>query len=300
MGWSYKDEFDLRKLERAQGKGPLEGDAKDAWGTRAFYDRVAKGDLLFYRNLPAPGRFTVVRVTGDYDYLKSSPTGFRSFRPCRLIHEDVLLSNPAVGNTLRRYLKLQGRIFQIKNGLAEAFLERFDGGETNDRSGGNAAKKLKSRIKRAVADLGTLKKRFSYTIGKQERRVNLFHLKYLQRLEKFLKAKKLAPKFEEDFVDVEFSSGSDRFIGEVKVTNWLSIGEAFRIALGQILDYGCDPARKNAKLIIFLDKEVKESRRIQLATRLGISVVAERAPRTYVLQNPEVKNGLEELFAAAA
>ena len=295
-GWSYRDDLDLRKLERARAKGRLKGKAKDAWATHPFYDAVAKGDLLFYRNLPAPGRFTVVKVTGDYGYLKNSPTGFRSFRPCRLIHEDVLLSNPAVGNALRRYLKLPRRIFQIKTGLAEEFLERFGGG-ANHRSGGNTAQKLKTRIKRAAADLSILKKKFSYTVGRQEREVNRFHLEYQERLGKFLQTKKLAPEFEKNFIDVDFSSGSDRFIGEVKVTNWLSIGEAFRIALGQILDYGSAPVGKKAEPIIFLDQEVPESYRIELATRLGISVVAERARGTYTLQNPGVNKELAAIFA---
>jgi len=42
---------------------------------------------------------------------------------------------------------------------------------------------------------------------------------------------------EKDFVDVSFSVDEQDFIGEIKVTRNLTLAQAFRAALGQLLDY---------------------------------------------------------------
>jgi len=41
--------------------------------------------LIFYRNLPAQGRFTLVKITGDYGYLGKGGDGndFDHFDPAR-------------------------------------------------------------------------------------------------------------------------------------------------------------------------------------------------------------------------
>lgn len=140
-----------------------------------------------------------------------------------------------------------------------------------------------------------MKKKFSYVIGKRERTVNKEHLAYQIRLKKFLESKGLTPKFEDEYIDVEFSVGGESFIGEVKVTNWLSVAEAFRIALGQVLDYSYT-RRDGFGLIIFLDTELDNPRRLELASALRVSVVVEQKKGEFVLQNRGVSKKLEELF----
>jgi hypothetical protein len=292
MGWSYRDDLDLRKLTEAKKKGRWKGGKgrDDAWGCHSFYDKVKRGDFLFYRDLPAKGRFTVVKVDGDYSYLKRGDEGgdFRSFRPCKLIVDNFQLSDSVVGSALRTQLKLPGRISEIPTNLCDAFLKRLKkGGGSNSSAYGAGGK---------GADLGLLKKKFSYVIGRHETTVNKEHLAYQIRLKNFLESKELAPKFERDYIDVEFSIGNESFIGEVKVTNWLSITEAFRIAVGQILDYAYTRRTNKHGMMIFLDKELDNPRRLELASKLQVSVVVERKKGAFELLNPEVNNALRGLF----
>ena len=292
MGWSYRDDLDLRKLADAKrnrrwrsGKG-----RDDAWDSHAFLDKVKEGDLLFYLNLPAQGRFTVVKVTGEYGYLKTGGEGgdFRSFRPCKVIVENASYSDSAVGSSLRKHLKLPRRIHEIPLKLAKNFLKR--------RENNKAAAPHQNGERKHAANLSLMKKKFSYVVGKQERIVNKEHLAYQIRLEKFLESRNLAPKFEVDSIDVEFSVRNECFMGEVKVTNWLSISEAFRIALGQILDYACTRRTNKHGLIIFLDRDLDDPRRLELASELHVSVVAEKKRGSFTLLNPQVSRTLQELF----
>jgi hypothetical protein len=292
MGWSYRNDLDLKKLAEAKEKGRWKGSKgrDDAWGCHIFYDKVKKSDFLFYRDLPAKGRFTVVKVNGDYGYLKKGGEGgdFRSFRPCKVIVDNFQLSDSVVGSALRTHLKLPGRISEIPANLCDAFLKRLKKGEGSNSSPSGAGGK--------GTDLSSLKKKFSYVIGRHETTVNKEHLAYQIRLKTFLESKGLAPKFERDYIDVEFSIGNDSFIGEVKVTNWLSIAEAFRIALGQILDYAYTRRTDEHRLMIFLDKDLDDSRRLELASKLQVSVVIEREKGTFELLNPEVNNALRRRF----
>lgn len=294
MGWSNRDELDLRRLSSAREKGVWKTAWNDPWDCHPFYDKVKNEDLLFYRNLPAKGRFTLVKITGDYSYLKKGgeTNDFRSFRPCKVIFENVSLSDPAVGKALRTYLQLPRRIYEIPNELAEKFCEKKGAAKSSGSRVGSGSEERG----RGPAELSSMKKKFSYVIGKHERTVNKEHLAYQIRLKKFLESKGLTPKFEDEYIDVEFSVGSDSFMGEVKVTNWLSVAEAFRIALGQILDYACTRRTDGFGLIIFLDTELDNPRRLKLASGLRVSVVVEQKKGEFVLQNRGVSKKLEELF----
>jgi hypothetical protein len=50
-------------------------------------------------------------------------------------------------------------------------------------------------------------------------------------------SKKIWPEFERNYVDVEFSLKNKNYIGEVKVSGLLDLNLAFRMALGQLLEY---------------------------------------------------------------
>lgn len=38
-------------------------------------------------------------------------------------------------------------------------------------------------------------------------------------------------------IDVQFVTAARKFVGEIKVTGWLRIEQAFRVARGQLLEY---------------------------------------------------------------
>ena len=102
------------------------------------------------------------------------------------------------------------------------------------------------------------------------------------------------PKFEADFIDVQFSIGEETFIGEIKVTTNLSLSQAFRTALGQLLEYANLKFDRPPQMIMFLDQELNP-KRIELATSLSISVIIQKQ-NDYKLLNPEVSFSLQSLF----
>ena len=302
LGWPYRDELDLRKLstarhEGAWEKGRLKKEWDKAWRGHGFYDKVKQRDLLFYRNLPAHGRFTVVQVTGEYGYLKTDGD-FRSYLPCKPIAEDIPLSDGVVGTGLRTSLQRpRGRLYAIPTDLADGFLNRLKSRSRSSQPGKTDGSGGKRGRVRRPADLDELKDRFSYVIGRQKRTVNRVHQKYQIQLRDFLRERGLKADFEGDFIDVSFSLDGNDYIGEVKVTNWLSMPEAFRIALGQILDYGSPSKSDSPRLIIFLDKEV-DARRIKLAGTLGIVVVVSNQKKGFAVKNPNIDPALDRLFAS--
>jgi hypothetical protein len=91
---------------------------------------------------------------------------------------------------------------------------------------------------------------------------------------------------ERNFVNVSFVLDQDSYIGEIKVTRNLTIAQAFRAALGQLLEYGHLLFAEPPDLVMFLDQE-PDKRRLQLAAKLNIAVVSGRDEQS-VLLNPEV------------
>ena len=119
IGWSYQDNLDLRLLrDKFEQEKPLDADEREA--TRrclGFLTRIEVGDYLLYPHQPATGHFSVVQVTGEYDY--STPEDgleedFRSFRPCMLITPDpVGMRDEIVPSHLHFRLGLQGVFYRI-------------------------------------------------------------------------------------------------------------------------------------------------------------------------------------------
>lgn len=311
FGWSSRDDEDLRRLAAAKEKSKWSKGKKgerwdEVWKGRAFFDRVKVGDLLFYKSLPAKGRFTLVKVTGDYGYLRKEEVdnknpyskGFRSYRLCKVIAEDVLLSDGKVSAKLRTYLNLQGRIYEIRGDHGQKFVNGWKGGGGNDNRGskGGGAHANDGGV---GEELEKYKKKFSYAIGAHSVTVNKDHQAYQLRLKRFLERRGLTPQLEKKYIDVEFEIGSERFIGEIKVTkNWLSIEEAFRIALGQILDYGHAHSEDEPKLLVMFDRTV-DSRHVQLADALNVGVVFELTKGRFKILNPKTVPALEKIFEAA-
>lgn len=88
IGWSYEDNLDLRKIEQAINNGDqLNESQRSAKRCLRFLTKISHGDFLVYPHQPKRGEFSIVEVTGDYDYSpreEGLQGDFRSFRPCKL------------------------------------------------------------------------------------------------------------------------------------------------------------------------------------------------------------------------
>ena len=92
LGCSWSDRQDLRLIrERIDENAELDATEREARGCLPFLISVDVEDYLIYPNQPYKGKFSVVQVTGEYDYSKPEEElrgGFRSYRDCRLITPD--------------------------------------------------------------------------------------------------------------------------------------------------------------------------------------------------------------------
>ncbi len=138
-----------------------------------------------------------------------------------------------------------------------------------------------------------LRQAYEYVIDVGKRSAFPAHHNYQVRLKTFLKRKGVVAECEQDFIDVRFTTAGKMFIGEVKVTKYLTVAEAFRAALGQILDYAHDTLGSPG-MIIFLDQQL-DRERINLATELGIAVVIQQG-ETHTLLNSQVAPLLRGIF----
>ena len=91
---------------------------------------------------------------------------------------------------------------------------------------------------RRPATLDEYHRAFRYALGTLEREVVPAHQHYQMRLRAHFEAKGVPAEWERDFIDVRWEHGGVTWIGEVKLTRYLSAAEAFRTALGQLLVYG--------------------------------------------------------------
>ncbi len=130
----------------------------------------------------------------------------------------------------------------------------------------------KPRAGRNPVDLSEFKKAFHYALGTLDRTVVPEHHNYQVRLQRFLVEKGLRPEFERDYLDVSFELSGQRYIGEIKVTRYLSLSEAFRTALGQLLEYAHVRFEEPPRMVMFLDQPL-DAQRLKLAAQLKVAVV---------------------------
>jgi hypothetical protein len=117
------------------------------------------------------------------------------------------------------------------------------------------------------------RKAFSYAVGAVSDRIVVpEHYNYQVRLSMFLRDHGVHTEMERDFVDIAFTVGERKFIGEIKVTRNLTLPQAFRTALGQVIEYGHLLFSELPHMIMFLD-QVLDSDRIKIATKYGITVI---------------------------
>ena len=118
IGWSWLANLDLRLiLEKIEQGKPLDGYEPDARRCLGFLTRVKSEDYLLYPHQPEKGKFSVVQVTGKYDYStdKNGLDGdFRSFRRCLLkTPKPVDMYDDIVSSQLRHRLGRPGRFSQV-------------------------------------------------------------------------------------------------------------------------------------------------------------------------------------------
>ena len=91
---------------------------------------------------------------------------------------------------------------------------------------------------RRLATLDEYRPAYRYVLGTAERQVVPAHQHYQMRLRAHFEARGVSAEWERDFIDVRWERDGQTWIGEVKLTRYLTPAEAFRVALGQLLVTG--------------------------------------------------------------
>jgi hypothetical protein len=160
IGWSWLDNLDLSQIISGNWN-ELDGNQHDAWYCHGFVDRAQNGDLLFYPNVPEFGKFSVAKITGEYQFLSADDSldgDFRSARHCELLTQrPISKSDEIVAPVLRARLDLRGRFYQLYadeeiadflNRLPEAGTATADISATLDKMLEEAAKSMESKWSR--------------------------------------------------------------------------------------------------------------------------------------------------------
>ena len=167
--------------------------------------------------------------------------------------------------------------------------------QTRPRTGPTNRPGIWSPRTRRPATLDEYHRAFRYALGTLEREVVAAHQHYQMRLRAHLEAQGVLAEWERDFIDVRWERGGVTWIGEVKLTRYLSAAEAFRTALGQLLVYGATHFSKSPRMVMFLDQSPGE-RLLRLADTLGIAVVVETTPGVFELRSAPTDFELGQLF----
>ena len=117
------------------------------------------------------------------------------------------------------------------------------------------------------------------------------------RLRAHFEAHGIAAEWERDFIDVRWEHAGQTWIGEVKLTQYLTAAEAFRAALGQLLVYGAIQFTEPPRMVMFLDQSPGEPL-LRLAERLGVAVVVETSLGIFELQSTPMDSELTRMFPA--
>lgn len=141
------------------------------------------------------------------------------------------------------------------------------------------------------------KRAFQYALGDLERFVNPAHYNYQTRLKTYLQHRGISAEFERDFVDVRWIQDGQQVIGEVKLTGYLTLDQAFRTALGQLLCYAHLQFDAPPLMVMFLDKQ-PDQKRLALARQLGVVVVAEPVPSSFIFCEGFEAPSIRQLFEA--
>jgi hypothetical protein len=192
-------------------------------------------------------------------------------------------------------------LFQLQHPVPDALLQALTGGVSQPTTvKGRSSRKSPTRTssQRRPATLEGARQALAYVLGDLNRIMVPAHHNYQVRLKHFLTAHGVSAEWERGFVDVRFLLNGDTYIGEIKVTTYLSVDEAFRTALGQLIFYAHIGFEKMPRMIMLLDAE-PDSKRVELASRHDIAVVVERKSEQFVILNPQVLPRLSSVFSTA-
>lgn len=87
QGWGYDGKLDLRKLSvKVASKTPLDEQEQEAW-SRCWYmlSEIKVGDLVVVKNVPDRDKFTIVRVTGPYDFTLDKGEDYEHVLPVEIV-----------------------------------------------------------------------------------------------------------------------------------------------------------------------------------------------------------------------
>jgi hypothetical protein len=182
---------------------------------------------------------------------------------------------------------------RIRSKRVITVLERFLKGRFVNRSLGVATQRRSKRTRKPSL-FEDYRKTVHYVLKSEKRELNPKHHNFQVRLNRYLEQKGIHPEFERNFVDVTFRLRRTIYIGEIKVAEIQEVNQAFRIALGQLLEYGHLLFTSPPRLLMFLDKR-PDANRVRLATKLSICVICETETGFRVL-NPTVSPVLKKFF----
>jgi hypothetical protein len=117
QGWAWDDRLDLRRLKARADSGNL-GDDTDVW-RRTWRLLVGEagafqvGDLVVTPNLPVNGRWSIVRVVGDYFFERLPGGDHGHVVPVEVIQREVSPRHPAVSADMRNSFKYRGRLWSL-------------------------------------------------------------------------------------------------------------------------------------------------------------------------------------------
>lgn len=207
--------------------------------------------------------------------------------------EHASFKDPSTGRPQMRYA------WHLKNPVPEPLYQELTFGlPKGSKRVAGPRPAPKGAHSRAPSSFDELRKAYSYVLGTAERTVVPEHRNYQVRLSQFLNDRGVAAEMEKNFIDVSFTIGEENYIGEIKVTRNLTIAQAFRTALGQLLEYGYLLFEKPPRLVMFLDQRLDE-KRLRLASALNIAVVF-GDDSNFVLLNPEACRPVLEIFNVGA
>lgn len=164
IGWSYQDKLDLRLIRDKISQGQsLDGDEQDAKRCLGFLSRPKRNDYLIYPHQPQRNWFSVVNVTGEYDYstekdgiVTRAGSDFRSFRPCSLVTpEPIHMQDEIVPSQLRHRLGRPGRFSEIYDTRSFfTFLKDLsDAGHRQDGSNRAKWRRIHTALRKELPDL---------------------------------------------------------------------------------------------------------------------------------------------------
>jgi hypothetical protein len=198
-----------------------------------------------------------VRNAAREDFVYAGELSHSTLRP---------IKDPKTGKPQLRFL------WTLNHQLPDDLLQELTFGSTEAGRQSRTAKRGRPSRSRMPSTFDEFRKAYSYAVGAvSDRMVVPEHYNYQVRLSRLLRDRGVVVEMERDFVDVAFKIAGKEFIGEIKVTRNLTLPQAFRAPLGQVIEYGHLLFPELPHLIIFLD-QVLDPKRVAIASAYGISV----------------------------